>query len=421
MDQLSPYLIALTFMGLSLSLMTFIQVYSARIKISYTIPLLLLGAVLFLAGVPLPWPDPLWNFDTAKIISEIIVVVSLMTAGLKIGTHYDWKHWKRPLSLVIITMPLFMVGIYLIAYYLLQLNGPVSLLLAAVLAPTDPVLASEVQLEEEQTMNKKNTGLRYILTAEAGINDGVAFPFVFLAILWSKTTDFQSIDFMEYVWYYLLFKIIGGVLIGTLIGLVYSKWIYVHDKKDKNLILKGFLALALTFFAYGMGELCHTYGFLSVFATGLSLQYFKTTSEEAENKNRNILTFVEETEKLLVTMWTIFFGGAILSGILTYTGWKGILASLFIVLILRPLLGYLGIWITDIRQKKKWAISFFGIKGIGSFFYLSFALIEGDFKEYDQLFGILSYVVLFSILIHGFTSIRMVEYFRNNGASDEAS
>jgi len=412
MEQLSPYLVALTFLGLSLSLMLFIQVYSARIKISYTIPLLILGAVLYLAGVPLPWPDPLWDFDTAKIVTEIIVIVSLMTAGLKIGTHYDWKHWKRPLSLVAFTMPLFMIGIFVIAYYGLDLNGPVSLLLAAVLAPTDPVLASEIQLEEEQSMNEKNTGLRYILTAEAGINDGIAFPFVFLAILWSKSSSFSAIDFQEYFWYYLTFKIVGGVLIGLLIGLIFSKWIYAYNLKNRTLILKGFLALVLTFFSYGAAELCHTYGFLSVFVTGASLQYFKPNDSENDRKDRNILTFVEESEKLLTTMWTIFFGGALLSGILSYTDWRGIVASLLIILILRPLLGYLGVCWFKIKNSKKWAIGFYGIKGIGSFFYLSFALMEGNFTEYDELFGVVSYVVLFSILIHGLTSIRVVDYFR---------
>jgi NhaP-type Na+/H+ or K+/H+ antiporter len=414
MGDISSYIIAFTFLGLSLSLMTFIQVYAKKAKITYIIPLLILGAILFLAGVPLPWPDPLWEFEAAKIITEVIVIISLMTAGLKIGTHYDWKHWKKPFSLVMITMPLFMMGIYLIAYYLLGLNGPVSLLLAAVLAPTDPVLASEIQLESEQSMKEKNTGLRYILTAEAGINDGIAFPFVFLAILWSKAGSFENIDFFEYVWYYLAYKIIAGILIGALIGLVYSKLIYSHNEENKKLILKGFLALVLTFLAYGAGEMIHSYGFLSVFAAGLSLQYFRIEDDEEKKNSRNILIFVEETEKLLVTLWTIFFGGALLSGILSYTDWKGILASLFIVLILRPLLGYFGLLQFDICRKKKWAIGFFGIKGIGSIFYLSYALIDGDFKEYDQLFGIVSYVILFSIVIHGLTSIRVIEYFKNS-------
>jgi NhaP-type Na+/H+ or K+/H+ antiporter len=414
MGAVSQYLLAFTFLGLSLALMIFIQVYSKRINISYIIPLLVLGAVLYLAGVPLPWPDPLWNFENAKIITEVIVIVSLMTAGLKIGTHYDWQHWKNPLSLVVVTMPLYMIVIFLLAFYLLGLNGPVSLLLAAVLAPTDPVLASEIQLESTQSMKQKNTGLRYILTAEAGINDGVAFPFVFLAILWSKAGDFASIDFVEFGWYYLLFKIIGGCLIGAFVGWVFSKWIYAHAKKQRTLILKGFLALVLTFFSYGIAEIAHTYGFLSVFMTGVFLQYSKAKTNKNGSDDRNILVFVEETEKLLVTMWTIFFGGAILSGILNYTDWRGVMLSLLVVLVARPLLGYLAVWRMKASEKKKWAIGFYGIKGIGSFFYLSFALVEGSFENYNEIIGIVSYIVMFSILIHGFSSISVVKYFERN-------
>ncbi|MGB7395770.1 MAG: cation:proton antiporter, partial [Pricia sp.] len=170
--NLQPYFIAITYIGLAISLVAFLPLYTKKIKITYIIPLLCLGIVLFFLKAPLPWPDPLWDLDNAKIITEIIVIISLMTAGLKIGTHYKWHEWKRPLSLIVITMPLFMVAVFLLAYYVLGLNGPVSLLLAAVLAPTDPVLASEIQLKEEQHENSKEIGMQFTLTGEAGMNDG---------------------------------------------------------------------------------------------------------------------------------------------------------------------------------------------------------------------------------------------------------
>ncbi|WP_298328484.1 sodium:proton antiporter [uncultured Dokdonia sp.] len=406
-----PYFVALACTGFTISLMAFIPVYSKKIKITYIIPLLLLGMILFFAGAPLPWPDPLWELETGKIVSEVIVIISLMTAGLKIGTSYKWSDWKKPLSLVAITMPLCMIAIFAIAHYLLGLNGPVSLLLAAVLAPTDPVLASELQLEERQDLEERNTGLRYTLTAEAGINDGFAFPFVFLAILWSEASSFQEIDWLHFISYYFLFKIIGGLLVGVLIGFIYSWVVHYHSKEHQKYILNGFIAVALTFFSYGLGEILSTYGFLSVFATGVFMQYHCGKSAD-DNVNTSMLHFAEETEKLLVALWTIFFGGALVSGILSYTDVNGIIASLVIVLVLRPIFGYLAMLTTNFSGAKKWAISFFGIRGIGSFFYLSYALIHGDFTEYDELFGIVSYVVLFSILIHGLTSLHVIDYFK---------
>ncbi|TVZ53358.1 cation:proton antiporter [Dokdonia sp. Hel_I_53] len=409
--KIPTYITALAFLGFAISLMAFIPVYSKKIKITYIIPLLLLGMALFSVGAPLPWPDPLWELKFGKIVSEVIVIISLMTAGLKIGTSYQWRDWKKPLSLIAITMPLFMVAVFLIAHYLLDLNGPVSLLLAAILAPTDPVLASELQLEKNQDYKQKNTGLRFTLTAEAGINDGFAFPFVFLAILWSNEASFSEIDWPHFIGYYFFFKIIGGILIGAVIGFIYSWFIQYHGKEHQQYILNGFIAVSLTFLSYGLAEVLGTYGFLSVFTAGVFIQYY-CHKDVQNNENTSMLQFAEETEKLLVSLWTIFFGGALLSGILSYTDGWGVLASLLFVLVLRPLFGYLAMCTTEFSIAKKWAISFFGIRGIGSFFYLSYALLNGNFSEYEELFGITSYVILFSILVHGLSSLRVLDYFQ---------
>ena len=416
MEQTPPYIIAFAYLGFAATLIAFMPIYTKKLKITYIIPLLLLGMILYLSGAPLPWPNPAWEFETGKIVAEVIVIISLMTAGLKIGTTYTWKDWKKPLSLIAITMPLCMIAIFLVAYYILHLNGPVSLLLAAVLAPTDPVLASDIQLEEHQDEKKRNTGLRYTLTGEAGINDGFAFPFVFLAILWSQTTSFSDIDLGRFVWYYIIYKLAVGALIGAIIGFIYSYFIHKHDEQNTSIILGGFIAVALTFFSYGIAEVAHTYGFISVFTTGIFIQFYQANRAEDRVESK-MLEFVEETEKMLVVLWAIFFGGSLLSGILTYTDWKGILFSLAIVLVLRPVFGYIAMLTTTFSTAKKWAISFFGVRGIGSFFYLSFALLNGNFQDFTQLFGIVSYVVLFSIIIHGFTSLRVIEYFNNQGTT----
>lgn len=418
MNEIPEYILAFAYLGFASSLIAFIPLYTKKLKITYIIPLLILGMGLYFVGAPLPWPKIQWEFTNAKIISEVIVIISLMTAGLKIGVNYSWRDWKKPLSLIVITMPLFMAAIFVISYYIFDLNGPVSLLLAAVLAPTDPVLASDVQLEEHQDEKKRNVGLKYTLTAEAGMNDGVAFPFVFFAIIWSQSTSLEAIDWVHFLEYYVIYKLIVGLLIGALIGFIYSYLIHKHNDKQTYKILGGFIAVALTFFSYGIAEFAHAYGFLSVFATGIFLQYYqkRNAKERVEGK---MLDFVEETEKLMVVIWTIFFGGAVMSGILSYTNFKGILFSLAIVLLLRPIFGYLAMLTTDFSKAKKWAISFLGVRGIGSYFYLSFALIHGEFKEYSQLFGIISYVVLFSIIIHGFTSLRVIDYFNKKEGIDQ--
>ncbi|MGB7395696.1 MAG: cation:proton antiporter, partial [Pricia sp.] len=265
---------------------------------------------------------------------------------------------------------------------------------------------------EEQHEDSKEIGMQFTLTGEAGMNDGLAFPFVFLAILWSKASGFDTIDWEHFFTFYLLYKILGGIALGAFIGYIYSSAIDLHDRKKKKYILSGFISVALTFFSYGIAEVLGTYGFLGVFATGIFMQHHRPKNEE-ESVNDFMVPFIEEIEKLLVVLWTIFFGGALMSGILSYTNLQGILISLAIVLICRPLLGYLAMCTQPYSTAKRWAIGFFGIKGIGSFFYLTFGLLQGNFVEYEELYGIVSYVVLFSIIIHGLLSLRVLDYFNN--------
>ncbi|WP_052184257.1 cation:proton antiporter [Psychroserpens sp. Hel_I_66] len=392
--------------------MAYLPVASKKVKIGYTIPLLILGIILFLFDAPLPWPDPIWPAKETKIFTEIIVIISLMTAGLKIGFIYSRKDWKKPFLLIGVTMPLFMAAIFIISFYVLHISGPLSLLLAAVLAPTDPVLASELQLKDYNQIKGEKGGLRFTLTAEAGINDGLAFPFVFLAILWSQASSFGQIDFWEWFSYYLFYKIAVGILIGVIIGYLFSLSLNYFKKSHKKDILNGFTGVALTLFSYGICELAHGYGFIAVFLCGLFAQFHNRKGNTTEEyPNSTTIHFVEEIERLLMVLWTIFFGGSIMAGILNFTDWKGIVFSLSLVLLWRPLFGFLALYFTNFKMKKKFAVGFFGIRGIGSIFYLSYAIAEGAFKEYEVLYGIIAYTILFSVIFHGLTSHHVISYF----------
>ena len=310
----------------------------AKLQISYTVPLVLVGTLFYFISVPVDWPTPIWSSAAVKIITEIIVIISLMGAGLKIGMQYGWRHWKEPMRLIHTTMPLYLIAAYLLARYILQLDGASSLLLAAVCVPTDPVLASELQLNKEEVSEKKNTGMRYILTGEAGINDGVAFPFVFLAILWSKVGSFSEVDITHFISYYFLYKIIGGVLVGSIIGYLYSLSISKGKFGGKSAALSGFIGIALALFSFGLGEVVGVYGFLSAFFTGIFAQYHFHRGDNEENKIE-ILIFTEELEKFLIVVWTLLFGGFLVSGILSYTGAIGALVALIMILVVRPLNG----------------------------------------------------------------------------------
>ncbi|WP_081868486.1 cation:proton antiporter [Flavimarina sp. Hel_I_48] len=392
--------------------MAYIPIVAKKLKITFAPIVLVLGLAIHFFGVPVKWPDPLWDQQWVKVITEIIVVISLMGAGLKIGIRYSLQHWQNTLRLIHTTMPLYIIGIFLLGKYILNLDGASSLLLAAVCAPTDPVLASDLQLRKDETKGKKNTGMRYVLTAEAGLNDGFAFPFVYLAILWSRQPDFMKIDFVHWFGFFFLYKIVIGIIVGSIIGFCYSYSIHKIKSEYKHKPLSGFVGIVLAMTVFAITEVLLGYGFLSAFFCGLFAQYHYHKEEREDQEKEEILLFTDEFEKLLIVIWIVLFGGFVLSGILNYIQWPGIVVAGIIVLVLRPLCGRIALLGTDFSKKKKWAVSFFGVKGVGSFFYLSYGIYEGNFSKANELYALVTVAVLISIIVHGLTGPRVVQYFK---------
>lgn len=397
-------------LGLATLIMAWLPSFSKKIKISSPTLLLLVGFLLFWVDIPLTWPDPLWNDTWLMYFSEAIVIISLMGAGLKIGANYDWESWKKPFLLLLITMPLCMIMAFLLGQYFLLLSLPSSLLLAAVLAPTDPVLAAEVQLDDPIEEEEYEGNIRFTLTAEAGLNDGIAYPFSYMAVLVAQAGTWAAFNFTTWFWDKFLLKITIGVIFGIIVGRLIGLFMDRLYKYAGVKTFVGFLALSLTFATYGISELLHGYGFLAVFFAGFSLRYYEKVSGGYKKKLHD---FITEIEHLLLVFWIILFGGSIMNGLLTLTDWKGILFAFIFVVLIRPLSGLLALVGTKEKFKTKLAISFFGIRGIGSVFYLSWAFVQFDeFAYKNELYSITAYIILISIVLHGITAPTAIEHFR---------
>jgi len=389
-------------LGAATLIMAWLPSFSKKIKISYPIFLLLFGAILYFLNIPLLWPDPFWPDQWLLYISEAIVIISLMGTGLKIGKKYSMKDWKIPLRLILITMPLTMLAVYFLASELLLFSIPASILLAAALAPTDPVLAAEVQIEDTTSSEDENM-VEFSLTAEAGINDGIAFPFIFLAVLLADNELEMSSWFLDKFLLKIFLGIVIGYVIGSSIGYLIEKLPKIEGIKNPH----GFVSLSITFMTYGISELLHGYGFLAVFVAVLSIRYTEDVEGDIKQKMHD---FVEEMEKLLLVVWIILFGGSLLNGILNIASWEGAMFAAIFIFLVRPMAGYIGLWKTNLNQTEKLAMSFCGIRGIGSIFYLSWAFLQTDnFSEKNFLYSIASFVILFSIVIHGFLVPHIME------------
>lgn len=397
---METYIIILAILGGASLMMAWMPIITRKLKISYSIVYVILGFVLYRFIDVLPEPNPTKEINTTLRLTELVVIVSLMGTGLKIDERFSFRAWSIPLRLVSITM-LLSIGITAFLGYLwLGFSIPSAILLGASLAPTDPVLASDVQVGPP--LDKQKSEVRFALTAEGGLNDSMAFPFTWLAIAFAAS----SLN-METVATWLIKDLGLRIVVGLICGLLMGKGLaYLLFHLPRNTKLKrpadGFLALSATLLVYGITELVHGYGFLAVFVCAVTLRNF-----EIDHKyHKKLHAFSDQIERLLVAMVLILFGGSIANGILSILNWQLVLFGLASIFIVRPLCAYFSVIGTPMSLKEKATISFFGIKGVGSLFYLSFALNEAPFENVVELWGVISFIVLCSILIHGFSAAK---------------
>jgi len=401
---MSTYIICITIIGIASLGMAWMPSLTEKTKISYAIIYVLLGALLFSAIPLLPAANPIENPEFTLRLTEMVVIVSIMGTGLKIDEPFSLKTWLVPFRLVTITMLLSIAAVALAAWYFFNLNPATAILLGAALAPTDPVLASDVQVGPPLDDDKDNT--RFTLTAEAGMNDGMAFPFTWLAVMLAAATGPIQERLLSWVWMDLIYRIAAGVLIGYAMGkLLAYLVIYLPEKKNFVVIRDGFVGIATTLLVYGVTELLHGYGFIAVFVTAITLR----NSEMDHKYHKKLHSFTDQIEKILVAIVLLLLGGAVVSGILKPLTLNWALFGLVFLFIIRPLTALLSMIKIPYHTNEKMAISFFGIRGIGSFFYLAFALSETKFSNEAELWAVVSFIVLASIFIHGISATTVIK------------
>ncbi len=365
---------------------------------------LLLGFAVFTLPLGLGSIDPIKNAAVTEYLTEIGVIVALMGAGLKLDRPLGWCTWQPTLRLLALTMPLTILATALLGWWAVGLAPATALLLGAVLAPTDPVLAADVQVGPPGGHPDEEDDLRFSLTSEAGLNDALAFPFTNAAIAMALAgtdpsgwvLDWFAID----VVYKLVVGLVGGVLVGKLLGIV-----VFHTPENLRLASRGegFVALAGTFLAYGLTEVVGGYGFLAVFVAAVALR----RSESDHDYHETLHDFAEQTEQLLMIALVLLLGGAVASGILAPLTWPAAVTGLLVLFVVRPVTAWIGLSGTTTPKVERAAIAFFGIRGIGSLYYLAYAVEHADFPNVDRLWALVAFTVVVSIVVHG-TSATLV-------------
>lgn len=407
-------------------------------RLPLTSSMLYLGAGIGLGpvGLGLVHLDPIEEARLLEHATEIAVSISLFTAGLKLRTPLLDGRWHLPLRLATSTMVLTVGLIALAGVVGLGLSIGAAILLGGILAPTDPVLASDVQVEDASDRDR----LRFGLTGEAGLNDGTALPFVVLGLGLLELHELGSFG-----WRWLLidvgWSVAGGLLVGGVLGTLAGRLVIFLRRKHKEAVgLDDFLALGLLGLAYGLALLVAVDGFVSVFAAGVALRRvehqatgdrpsedIKALATIAQNEEEiatdeeqapaymveAVLGFNEQLERIGEVAIVVLIG--VLLGE-RYLAPEALWFAPLLFLVIRPVSVGLGLIGSRTLPSQRWLMSWFGVRGIGSLFYLTYALEQGIAPELAQRLTALTLTVIAaSIVVHGISVTPLMRlYARGN-------
>lgn len=401
------YNIILFYLGFIILVATILPRILSKNLITAPIVYLVFAVGVFVFFKESPLPHLAESPNLGKRLTELGVIISLTAAGLKLKKPFAWETWRYALRLLLITMPLTIVLIALFGWWMLGFAPATAMLVGAVIAPTDPVLASDIQTTPP--LEDDSSSVRLALTTEAGLNDGLAFPFTNMAIAMTLVGAQPSLWFTDWLLIDFFYKIFAGVIIGFGTGWFLAKIIYsfTGPQTHDSAVSVGLLSLSLTLLPYGVAEIAHSYGFIAVFVAACTFR-----SQEKEHKYLNILhDFSEEMETILVAVLFTVAGIYISHHFLNDFRWYMIPAALLIVLIFRPVAGIVSFWGSGLPLVKRWIVSFYGIRGIGSIYYLLYAFYHARFEKAKEVLALVTVVILISIFLHGLSARLVMKKF----------
>ncbi|WP_207481690.1 cation:proton antiporter [Arenibaculum pallidiluteum] len=409
---MDSYILVLVSAGLLILLVAWLPMLLREMPLSLPIVCVAIGWLVFTYVLPADSPHPLRYPELTERMTEMLVIVALMGCGLKLDRPFAWKSWRATWRLLGIVMPLCIAGVVLLGWGFMGLSLGAAILLGAALAPTDPVLASDVQVGPP--LSGEEDEVRFSLTSEAGLNDGLAFPFTNLALAVALHTGVAmpadrtiegTGDTWGWIWHWIAldvaWKLAAGLAVGWLVGRALGYLTFRLPNRAKlSRTGDGFLALAMTFISYGVTELVHGYGFLAVFMTALAFR----EAERGHSYHERLHDFAEQIERLFMMVVLLLFGGAIAHGLMAPLTWEAAAVGLVFLFFVRPaatLLAFRGLgW----HRAETLVVGFFGIRGVGSIYYLAYALNEANWAaEATTLWAVASFIMLTSIILHGTT------------------
>ncbi len=364
--------------------------------------------------------DPVRHAGELTHVTEIALLISLFTVGLKLRLPLNDARWWLPVRLGTLTMLLTIGLLTAVGYFLLGLPIGPAILLSAIIAPTDPVLASDVQVQDPADYDR----LRFSLSGEGGMNDGTTFPFVMIGLglmgvpmaAHFTGSGFAAVGMV-------LWGIVAGLLCGWLVGRRVGRLVlYLRQRHRLAMGMEEFLTLGLIALSFGIAELIHGIGFVAVFATGVAMRRIEhkassndSGASDAASMTETVLGFNQQLERLAEFVVVLLLG-ILLSGY--GFSHEGLLVALLLLVVIRPVAVNLSMLGATVTRSQRLLISWFGIRGIGSLYYLVFSLQYvapvrlGNSLLSDRFVPLVLTVLAVSIMAHGMTSTPLMQWYR---------
>ncbi|MDO8862077.1 cation:proton antiporter [Haliea sp. E1-2-M8] len=381
--------------------------------------------------------NPLQQSALLEVLTEIVVLISLFAAGVKVPAPIDYSRWRAPVMLASVSMAISVGLVAAFAFYVLGMPLGVGVLLGAILAPTDPVLATDVQTRHPGDREP----LRFTLTTEAGMNDGSAFPFVMLGLGMLGLHDLGE-NGLRWVLLDVVWATVAGIVIGLVAGSALAHLAHkVRGASPSHRLLDNFLGLGLIALVYGLSLLVYAWGFLAVFFAAVSLSQTEyrlslrenslgesqpsaiDTDREKPRLDQSVppsvsggsLIFKEQLELLSEMMLVLLIGGTLF---LDSWSWPAVSLALFLFLVVRPASVVLGLLGTQTSWPLRGMVGWFGVRGIGSLYYLMYAIQHGLSEPVAlELVSLVLIVVTLSIVVHGISVKPLMARFQRHRTS----
>ncbi len=395
---LDPYHILLAVAGVITILVRWLPRLVSRQEPASAPLMIIFGAAATILIPAMPtMPDPRETTLPWEILSELAVIIALFGTGMRIDRIRPWQKWGPTARMLMIAMPLTIAAVALLGTVFAGLTVAGAIILGAVLAPTDPVLAADVQVGPPQEGSEHP--VRFTLTTEAGLNDGLAFPFVYLGLIVAAEGLNPSAWLFDWLAIDVVYRIVVGAFAGWAGGRVLALVLFALPKGAPLAETgSGVVALAGVLLCYGSTELVEGYGFIAVAVMGLTLRRF----EEGHKFHRRLHDFTEAIEHALTAALLIALG-TILPLVLADLSWNQVWIALILILVIRPVTGWISLIGTNMPHSDRAVISVYGVRGIGSIYYLCYAMSHIDFVNESQLWSLVGLVILLSTIMHGFS------------------